>query len=125
MNHKKTLTRYCRSVASWLPCPGKQKKQILREIQGNVALYLEENPEADLAAVQTRFGNPQAIAAAYVDGMDTEALLRSLRTRRRIVAIVAATALICVALWAGVVGWAAIREYLSSTGYGVMSPPYT
>lgn len=110
MVHKKTLGAYCRAVKSWLPCDAKQKRRILEKIRLDVAGYLDENPDADFAAIQARFGTPQAVASAYVDDLDTAQLLHSLRIRKRIVTIVAATMAAILLTWAGVVTWAVVDE---------------
>lgn len=105
---KKALRAYCRAVKSWLPCDAKQKRRILEKIRLDVMGFLEENPGADFAAIQARFGTPQAIASAYVDDLDTAQLLYSLRIRKRIVTIIAATMATILLTWAGVVTWAVI-----------------
>lgn len=107
---KNALRDYCRAVKSWLPCDAKQKRRILEKIRLDVMGYLEENPDADFAAIQARFGTPQAIASAYVDDLDTAQLLYSLRIRKRIVTIVAATMATILLTWAGVVTWAIVYE---------------
>ena len=89
-NRNLTLRRYYRNIRNYLPCTGHLKKQILAEIQTNVNDYLENNSEADIQQIVSRFGSPQNIAAAYVNDMNTEELLQALYIRKRIV-----TAIIC------------------------------
>lgn len=101
------LRRYCRQIKRLLPCHGKQTKAILTEIKANLTAFLAEAPETELSAVEARFGTPQAVAAAYVEDLDTEALLRGLRIRRRIVTIVASILISALLLWVGAVIWAA------------------
>lgn len=96
------LRRYFRSIRSWLPCGAKQKQQIMNQVKENVLAFCEENPEADLDAVQTQFGSPRQIAAAYVDDLDTPALLAALRLRKRIFTAVIAGLIAAMFLW----GWA-------------------
>ena len=79
------LFRYYWQVKSFLPCSRKLKKRCIFDLKADVAEFLEQNPQADFAAVQTRFGSPRQIAAAFVEEADTEALLRRLRIRRWIV----------------------------------------
>lgn len=111
------LNRYYREVRSWLPCSRKLKDSIMSRLQENVRDYLEEHPDADAAQVRAHFGDPEAIAAAYVDEMGTDVLLRDLRIRRKIVSITAGTMAAILALWMGVVGWAIDRELKDSNGY--------
>ena len=95
------LKRYCRKVKGWLPCYGKRKKNMIRRISATICAWLEENPTADYAAIERRFGTPQQIAAAYVDEMETRELLQHLRIRRKVVAITAACAAFVMAVWLG------------------------
>lgn len=99
---------YCRSVRSWLPCSGKLKRRIMAQISGSVQDYLEQHPDAELADLQAQFGMPQDIAAAYIANTGTAEILRNLRVRRRVVAIVVATALIVLLTWAVAVTCASI-----------------
>lgn len=41
-------------------------------------------PETCDADLEMRFGTPQQVAAAYVDAMSTQELLKALRQRRRV-----------------------------------------
>lgn len=111
------LRRYYREVRGWLPGTRKMKREILNQVRASVEGYLAENPEADMAGVEARFGVPQVIAAACVDERDTEELLRDLRVRRRIVSIVAGVMAAVLILWAGVVAWAAIKAQSSLNGH--------
>ena len=52
--------------------------------------------------------------------MDTEELLHNLRIRRRILGIVAGTALIVLMLWVGTVTYAIIHNERIAHGYGVL-----
>ncbi len=101
------LRRYYRSIRKWLPCGQKQKKQIMEQIQSDVQVYCEQNPTADFAQMQATFGEPQTIAAAYVENMDTAQLLKSLRIRKRIVTIVTITVAAILLTWAAIVTWSA------------------
>lgn len=113
------LNRYYREVRSWLPCSRKLKESIMSQLQENVRDYLEEHPDADAAQIQAHFGTPETIAAAYVDEMGTDVLLRDLRIRRKIVSLTAGTMAAILALWMGVVGWAIVREIKNSNAYFV------
>ena len=102
------LRRYYRAVCGWLPGSRKLKKQVIAQLRVSVTSYLEQEPDASFDMLRERFGEPQAIAAAYVDNTDTAELLRALRVRRRVVTTVTAAAVIALILWAGVVTWAAV-----------------
>lgn len=90
------LRRYYREIRSFLPVSCKQKNKVIADLQGSIEAYLDANPEADMQAIQAHFGTPNSIAAAYVDNADTADLLRDLRIRKKIVAIVIAGVLVIV-----------------------------
>lgn len=104
------LKHYFRVIASWLPCSHKQKKQIVNSVRDSVGNYLASAPDADISQIVTRFGEPQAIAAAYVDNTNTSELLRQLRIRRRVVSRVTALVIAALLLWVCLLTWAAHKE---------------
>ena len=117
------LKRYYRQVASWLPCGGKTKREMMARIRATVDAYIAEHPTADLAAIQARFGTPQQIAAAFVDEMGTEELLNKLRIRRRIIKIIFLCVAIFLAIWAIAVLTLLITGLIDELGYSIVTPP--
>ena len=111
------LLRYLWEVREELPGNRRQKKQILSRVESSVRDFVTENPHADYAAITQRFGTPQQIAASCIEEMDAQELTLQLRIRKTIVRIVAATALVLVLLWAGVVVTALIRHIKDMDGY--------
>lgn len=77
--HEKLIRRYCRAVGSYLPCSPRQKREILLGLRQRLEDHCAEHPESaeDLEAV---FGTPQAVAAAYIDDMDTGSCWRRCAT---------------------------------------------
>ena len=116
MNNRKTRQRYLKKVRSYLPCSGKVKNQIMEQITESVDGYLTEQPEAGYEQIVARFGEPQTIAAAYVESTGTAEILRALQIRRRIVAIVAGIMAAILLSWAIVVTWTVIREKNTTPG---------
>ena len=113
---KPRLNRYYHQIRSYLPCSRRLKNHIMDEIRSNIAGFLEENPGASLAQVEARFGTPQAIAAAYVDDMDTQELLKALHIRQKITTIVAACVLIILMMWGITVAGAYVNAVRNSNG---------
>lgn len=111
------LLRYLWEVREELPGNRRQKKQILSRVESSVQDFVIENPHVDYATITQRFGTPQQIAASYIEEMSTPELTQQLRIRKTIVRIVAATALVLVLLWAGVVVTALIRRVKAMNGY--------
>ena len=118
--YNSAVRRYLWQVHGWLPCSGKLKREILRRIGEPIAQFLSENPEASYEALAERFGSPRQIAATYVDEMGTDELLRDLRVRRRIVGMIAATAVAVVCLWAGLVTASYLDHVNGMNGYVVV-----
>ena len=111
------LRKYCRRVRNWLPCSGKQKKQILNSIQSMVASYLEENQTADYTAIEQRFGVPQQIASAYVDEMDSQESLRHMRIKRRILSIAVTCVVLITVVWISFTAAAFVDHHKAGNGY--------
>ena len=124
MTHNKAIRRYCRQVRAWLPCGQKQKRYITQKILADTTARFEDDGAVTYTALVEHFGTPQAIAAAYIDSQDTAALLRSLRIRRRIMAMVAGTLACILISWAATVTWAIEREKCSADGQSTIIITY-
>ena len=109
--------QYLREIRGCIPCYGKAKYEILRKIKGMIRAALSDAPEMSYEMLVARFGTPQQIAASYVDELDTPELLKELRVRNKVIAIVCATAAIILAIWIGVVVTATRAHYNSMNGY--------
>lgn len=96
------LKRYYRSIRKDIPCSYKTKKRIMQQIQESVGLFLEQNPDADFTAIQLHFGEPQTIAMSYIEDQDAPELLRKMRIKRKVIAIVVGTMALIVAIWLAV-----------------------
>ena len=124
MTHNKAIRRYCRQVRAWLPCGQKQKRYITQKILVDTTARFEDDGAVTYTALVEHSGMPQAIAAAYIDSQDTAALLRSLRIRRRIMAMVAGTLACILISWAATVTWAIAREICSADGQSTIIITY-
>lgn len=95
---ERAARRYYRKVRSWLP-GGKVRRYVMTQIRETVQEFAQEHPDADVAAIQAQLGTPQEIAAAYVENMETAAVLKGLRIRRRVLFAVCATMLAILISW--------------------------
>lgn len=116
---EKSIKKYYRKIRSLLPCNRKTKAAIMQQISENIEGYLSENPNAGFEEIQTQFGAPETIAAAYVESTGTAEILKSLHVRSRIAT--AATVVITVALvallgWSFFLRWAAVEAEKSMSG---------
>lgn len=111
------LKRYYRSIRKNLPCSYKMKKTIMQQIQESVGLFLEQNPDADFDAIQLHFGEPRTIALSYIEDQDAPELLRKMRVKRKVIAIVAGTMALILALWLAVVVWGIVDAEQTTGGH--------
>ena len=101
--------RYYRKVRSWLP-GGKMRRYVMTQIRETVQEFVQEHPDADVAAIQAQLRTPQEIAAAYVENMETAAVLKGLRIRRRVLFAVCATTLAILISWVALVTIVTVRD---------------
>ena len=121
MIHNRSIKKYLRRVRSMLPCSRKMKKRTMEQIRKEVTLFLTDHPEADYNAVISHFGEPETIAAAYVESMGTAEILRKLHIRRRIVSAVAIVLAFVVITWATVVTWEIHSNTVENGGFAIVS----
>lgn len=113
---KSAYQQYKKRVYSLLPCGHRQKDQIMAQFTSSLSVYQSEHPEADHLQLTEHFGTPEEIAAACVESTGTTVILRTLRIRRRIIAIVTAVMVAVFFLWAIAVTAATIRLQNSTPG---------
>lgn len=106
---ERAARRYYRKVQSWLP-GGKMRRYVMTQIRETVQEFVQEHPDADVAAIQAQLGTPQEIAAAYVENMETAAVLKGLRIRRRVLFAVCATMLAILISWVALVTIVTVRD---------------
>ena len=107
---ERELSKYLRQVKKYLPCTARMKRRLIAEIREGATAFMRENLFVDHKTLAELFGAPEDVAASYVESTGTAEILRSLRVRRRIVAIVSIVAAVILISWASVVTWAAIKE---------------
>ena len=102
--------RYLGQIWRKIPGSRKQKKQILSCLATPVRDYAERNPNGGYDAIAHRFGEPEQIAASYLEELDASELKKQLSIRKKILCAVVAVVIIAVGIWAGVVLYA-LHEY--------------
>lgn len=111
------LKRYYHSISKELPCPRKTRVKIMQQIQSSVNLFLEQNPDAGFHDVQVHFGEPQTIALSYIEDQDAPELLRKMHIKRKVIAIVATTMALFLAIWMSVTVWGIIDTNDRDSGH--------
>ena len=84
----KVAERYLRAVRKALHCPGRQGKQLLRQLSEDIEEYCEEHPDATEEELCRRFGTPEDVAADFVEDLGGSIAVNIQRRRNRIVTAV-------------------------------------
>ena len=95
----KAAKRYLRIVRQLLPCGKKTRTAILAGITASLNAYLEQFPNATYSELESKYGSPQQIAAAYVENTGTADILKEMRIHRRILELIAFTAATVLVIW--------------------------
>lgn len=88
MAMNKPARAYLRAVRRALRCPGRQGKQLLRQLSEDIEEYCEEHPDATEGELCRRFGTPEDVAAAFVEDLGGSIAVNVQRRRNRIVTAV-------------------------------------
>ncbi len=97
--HEKLIHRYCRAageLSALLPAAEAGDPAGTASTAGGP---LRRAPGKRAEDLEAAFGTPQAVAAAYIDDMDTGELLAALRHRRRVLRLVGVGLLAALAIW--------------------------
>ena len=111
------VKQYIRSIRRELPCSGKKKRQFISQIRCSIMVFLQENPEADLEAVQAHFGTKQEIVEDFVRNEDASDLLRKMSIKKKVLAIIAGVMILITVTWGAVVIWNVIETKKYSEAY--------
>jgi len=114
---KRELRQYYLSVRKLLPCGLKQKTAFIRRLEGSIAAYVSEYPDADFSQIERHFGTPQQIAASYIEEMDPQEISDKLKVRKRIFQIVASAVFLCALVWLALLAVAFLNELNSADGF--------
>lgn len=107
--NRRTLRAYCRRACSALPGCWKEKKYFARRLRGSAEAFLAEHPDAGMGELEAALGEPEDLAAAFVESAGTAELLTLIARRRRSVRLVAA---VCAVVLLGAVAftWRSLRK---------------
>lgn len=107
--NRRTLRAYCRRACSALPGCWKEKKYFARHLRGSAEAFLAEHPDAGMGELEAALGEPEDLAAAFVESAGTAELLTLIARRRRSVRLVAA---MCAVVLLGAVAftWRSLRK---------------
>ena len=76
--------RYYKEIRAIIPSRGKYEKRLLKTYKEKISELNQNKPDINYEELQTRMGNPTEIITDYYDGVDTEYLIKRLRTTKLI-----------------------------------------
>ncbi len=75
--------RYLRAIKSALPCYNKAMRKMFGDLKIAVECYVQDHPDADLVALEERFGTVARIAKDFSGGYSDD-YIKSYRLRKKI-----------------------------------------
>ena len=110
------IQQYLQRVKKEVRQSGDGDLEYFKGFEQEVESFLEENPQADVAAVECYFGSPNTIAADYLESLSDEKLQEKLRLRRRIIHIICVAVIALAIVIALLVGIFVYDNYLYAHG---------
>ena len=92
----KIVRQYLRQVRKAVPCSGKERRQLVQQLEESVAQYVSEHGTVD--DISREFGSPGEIWEAFLQNKDAAYIQRQLALKNRIcrIAIVMAAVLVII-----------------------------
>lgn len=117
---RQEIEQYLKQIEGNLyTCPRKKRTAFLRDLRGNIAAYIEENPNATLSELKKYFGSPEAIAESFLRSDDFSTTKQAVSSKKWIVRILlsAVCILVAAALILGTI--IAVNDYKFTHGYEI------
>ena len=104
---KKHVDLYLRAVKRVAPLPCKERKLLLESLETEIEYFLEKNPSAcTFDDIESLFGSPENVVASYLETLELDEDLRTVKARRarvRMVVCILAAVLLLVTAWLWIV----------------------
>ena len=97
----KIVRQYLRQVRKAVPCSGKERRQLVQQLEESVAQYVSEHGAETVDDISREFGSPGEIWEAFLQNKDAAYVQRQLALKNRvcrIVIVMAAVLVIIVAI---------------------------
>ena len=97
----KIVRQYLRQVRKAVPCSGKERRQLVQQLEESVAQYVSEHGAETADDISREFGSPGEIWEAFLQNKDAAYVQRQLALKNRvcrIVIVMAAVLVIIVAI---------------------------
>ena len=100
-SRNKIVRQYLRQVRKAVPCSGKERRQLVQQLEESVAQYVSEHGAETVDDISREFGSPGEIWEAFLQNNDAAYIQRQLALKNRvcrIVIVMAAVLVIIVAI---------------------------
>ena len=88
---------YLRQIRNKIPGQRSLKARFLRQLEDEVFLYCEDHARTDVLALSSHFGNPDDVAAEFLDTLGSSAIKRFHFTKMHLICLIVAALLIIAA----------------------------
>ena len=92
----KIVRQYLRQVRKAVPCSGKERRQLVQQLEESVAQYVSEHGAETVDDISREFGSPGEIWEAFLQNKDAAYIQRQLVLKNRICRIVISMAAVLV-----------------------------
>lgn len=111
MKKKKSVgNRYIRRLSRAIPKKYPWRQQLLEQLQDDVEMFLEENPDAGIKEVEQKFGTPVTILSA-MQGIAGKKILTGYYIRRAVAAVTVGIAAVLITLYMSVAIYSLYQTY--------------
>lgn len=83
-SQKKLAKKYLQQVKANIPYQTKCSKHVLQNLTLGIEEYALENPDFDLEQLIDNFGSPEDIASTLLEDVDSEHIVRSIKSKRKL-----------------------------------------
>lgn len=95
-SRNKIVRQYLRQVRKAVPCSGKERRQLVQQLEESVAQYVSEHGAETVDDISREFGSPGEIWEAFLQNKDAAYIQRQLALKNRICRIVIVMAAVLV-----------------------------
>lgn len=97
-SRNKIVRQYLRQVRKAVPCSGKERRQLVQQLEESVAQYVSEHGAETVDDISREFGSPGEIWEAFLQNKDAAYIQRQLALKNRVcrIAIVMAAVLVII-----------------------------
>lgn len=118
-SRNKIVRQYLRQVRKAVPCSGKERRQLVQQLEESVAQYVSEHGAETVDDISREFGSPGEIWEAFLQNKDAAYIQRQLALKNRICRIVIVMAAVLVIIVAILGTLRLIDWYQFTHGYVV------